>query len=300
MRKIFFLSLCFFSFLLFQPVAKAAPSPAPTMLRVSPIILPIRLAPGSIQKTNIRLTNLLSVPLPVAATIEGFDAADEEGAVEIHSPQAHVSPLVDWMSLDQSDQILPAGASRDIAVTITVPKSVPLGGYYAVIFFTPKLPTGNISAKIGVIALANIGVGLDPTHHVDIVSFGFGKSVYEKGPVDLTLRVHNTSLNYFSVKPTLTIAPLFGNTQTIQLEEKTILPGKIRRWHRSLNLGPLTHGLYWVSLRLSLENGQEVVAKTSFIGFPVTKTIVFFLGSLALGWILLNRRRTMAAIKAFF
>ncbi len=267
---------------------------AQEMIRVSPIILKVKLEPGTTQNYQIKVENLLDTPLPLKASIEGFDASDEEYGVRV-TDQPTTSPLMDWISLDEKDAILPAKTERDFNIKIAVPDKVPIGGYYAMIFFTPMFPGVPVNSKIGVLALANIGV-LVQKNQADIVTFNFDKALYKKGPIQTTIRVKNTSLNYFTAKPTLTIKPLFGVEKTFELEEKTILPGKIRRWERAFDLGNLYGGIYTATLSVSLENGDYIYSTTRFYGFPATKTLVVALIAAIAVYSLVFRKRVIKAL----
>ncbi len=266
------------------------------MIRVSPVILKVKLEPGTVQNYQVKIENLLDAPLPIRASVEGFDSSDEEGGYSLISDPVSVSPLTRWITIAEPEAIIPGRTEKEFNLEITVPNKVPLGGYYAMIFFTPIFPGVPVSSKIGVLALANIGVQ-DQKNQADIVTFNFDKALYEKGSIQTTIRVKNTSLNYFTAKPTLTLKPLFGESKTVELEEKTILPGKIRRWQRNLDMGNLYGGIYTAELKVSLENGDYIYSTTHFIGFPATKTLVAIIGILVLVYALLNRKRVSKALK---
>lgn len=264
------------------------------MIRVSPVILKVKLEPGTTQNYQVKVENLLNTPMPLKASVEGFDASDEEYGVTV-SDQLQASPLTSWISLDEKDAILPAQTARDFNIKIAVPSSVPIGGYYAMIFFTPVFPNVPVSSKIGVLALANIGV--QEKNKAEIVTFSFDKALYEKGAIKTTIRVKNTGLNFFTAKPTLTIKPLFGEEKTFELEEKTILPGKVRRWQRSFDLENLYGGIYTAKLSVSLEQGNYIYSTTHFVGFPAKKLVlVLVILSLSV-YSLIYRKRVRKALQ---
>ena len=259
------------------------------ILRISPVVLQIMLDPGTKQTYKIKVENLLDTPLPMRVAVEGFDASDEEGGIRTSNQE--VSPLANWIKLNTSDVIIPAKNTYDFEAEILVPKKVPIGGYFAMIFFSPVVPSKTVAAKIGVVVLANVGVAADQKNTGDITEFRFDKSLYQKGPVQATIRVKNTSLNYFSAMPTVTIKPLFGAEQIFELEEKTILPGKTRRWQRVFEAGKLYHGLYTARLAVSLEKGDFIYAQTYFFGFPLTKSVgVTLIAGLILYGVLFRKR----------
>jgi hypothetical protein len=241
------------------------------ILRISPIVLKVLLDPGTTQTQTITVENLLDTPLPIRISVEGFDAPGEEGGIQTSSQAA---PLTSWISLDTSEALVPAKRTRAFEARVVVPATVPIGGYGAMIFFSPVLPGKTVAAKIGVVVLANVGVAFDKKNTGDITEFRFDKQLYQEGPVKATIRVKNTSLNYFTAKPSLTIKPLFGEEKIFELEEKTILPGKTRRWQKPLDVGNLRGVIYQAHLRVSLEQGDSVSAAQTFYGLPFTKIML--------------------------
>ena len=288
-NQAFFVFLILFPFyFLLNPYPAHAES-----FRISPAILKIELAPGKVTEQKITIDNLLDSPLPLKATIEGFDASDEENGIKV-TDQVITSPLTNWIKLDNEDSIIPAKSSQTFTATITVPDQVPFGGYYAVIFFSPvlsplELSTNNqIGAKVGVLALANIGV-TNKENDANILNFDLDKTFYNKENPTALLRVKNTSLNFFTAKPTLTIKPLFGQKEVIEWEEKTILPGKVRRWEKAITFKNKTDIFYKVSLSVSLENGQFIHKTNYFWHLPKNKFLSF--GAFLLLFLLIFRGR---------
>lgn len=278
------------------PPVTARENTAKQILRVSPVILKITLSPGKKVLYKIKVDNLLDSPLPIRATVSGFDASDEEYGIKI-SKSSDISPLVNWVKIESPEAIIPAKQSQEFQAEISVPDKIPVGGYYAVIFFSPVLPDKQIGAKVGVVALANIGVAPELKNKAEIVGFSFDKKLYQKSPVSTVIRVKNTSLNYFSAKPTLTIKPLFGRAKIFELEEKTILPGKIRRWQRVFDLENLYHGVYTAQLAISLEKGDFIYSQTYFFGFPLYPAIVVILTAGLIIYGLLFRKRVAKALR---
>lgn len=287
--------------LVYPPTAKAAQEPL-VSLRVTPAILQITLSPATKQRYTIKVDNLLPVPLPINASIEGFDASDEEGGITVTTDPSGPSALTSWIKLSEKEAIIPAKQSHEFALDVTVPPSIPVGGYYALLLFTSFFPPSNavspgrIGAKVGVLALANVGVTEDRSNQADIVLFAFGKSLYEKGPITSTLRVKNTSLNYFTAKPTLTIQPLVGSPRFFALEEKTILPGKIRRWEKMYDAEDLYGIVYTAKLAVSLGKGEYVYATTYFLGFPATATLMTILLVGVASYSIIFRKRVSKAL----
>lgn len=274
--------------------------PVNQIIKVSPFLLRLNLLPGTTQNYPITVTNLSDQPLPINASVEGFDADNEDYGISLNTPSDN--PLTKWIYLDKTNSIIPSRSSEVFNARVAVPSSIPLGGYYAVIFFTPLSSPLNqtINSRLGVITLANIGVQNSTQATMKVPTFYFNHLIYSGNPVDLTLRVQNSSLDFILVKPTLTIKPLFGSPEQFQLEEKTILPGKIRRWQDKISLKNLTSGIYLTKLTLSDEENHQLSLDNNLYIIPPKGLTLPILGALALIWLVLRRKRLIKALKVLF
>lgn len=269
-------------------------------LRISPALLKIELSPGKITTQEFLVDNLTNNPLPLKINVEGFDSNDEDFGIKV--AEKITTPLTDWISLDTTDTIIPANTQTKITATISVPNEVAFGGYYAVIFFDP-LPSpldttiqgDQINARLGAITLANIGV-TNNQNEADIITFSTDKVFYNNQFPQVTLRAKNTGLNFFTAKPTVVVDPLIGQTTTVDWEEKTILPGKVRRWTKQLNL-PNNYGIFYkVSLSVSLENGQFIQESKNIFSFPLTATLKYITGIFVLIYCFKHSKRIKKAL----
>jgi transposase-like protein len=274
--------------------------PINAMIKVSPVILKINLMPGTSQIHTIRVENLTDAPMPIRLAVEGFDASDENGGFKPPSGDSQTSPLAQWITLNNSETIIPAHKIEEILVRIAIPHIVPLGGYYAIIYITPIFPDLSVGSKIGVIALANIGVQGDLHNKAEIVQFDFRSAVYEKNPVTFTARVQNNSLNYFTAKPSLTITSLMGDPQTILLDEKVILPGKIRRWERVFAIQNTNRGIYRATLTVSLENGDHIQTTRTIVLFPIRIALGYMILILSIVFCIVKRKNVRRALLVLF
>jgi len=255
------------------------------IISVSPAIIPLVLNPGHTISTEITVTNLLSVPLPLQIQRSDFQTTGEDGGYVFQD--THNNPLLSWMQLSDNEILLPAKAKQTITVTIPVPKVVPVGGYYGLLFFDPVLPTANptntstsISARVGVLFLANVGIVDANAVKANILTFSLGNIFDQSNELPLVLRVENTSLNYITAKPILLVQPLFGNPEEKYiLEDKVIFPGKVRRWEQPVQLKDAKPGIYNVTLNMSTGEGHYIVYKTMFVIAPLLPivAILFFI-----------------------
>lgn len=305
----FAMTICLYIVILFSnlldPVVAFAQKSASNsqILRVSPVIMDIPLIPGKVITQTITLENMLDTPLPLQAKVEGFDTSDEEGGVQTAVSQTEVSPLVSWVKLDTTDFLIPPKGKKEVLFTVSVPAQVNVGGYYAVVFFTPLTAVTDaevpqVIPKIGVILLANIGVPPDTAEKIaEIADFRFGRLVYDHSPVDLLLRVKNISLNYFSAKPRIILTRMLaGSSEEFQLPEKTILPGKIRRWELADAFGKRGSGVYKAHMLVSVGEGKEV--KSIPVFFVILPYKMILIGILIITSILFVAIRRIRIIQA--
>jgi len=276
--KIFFFLFIFeILFLIFNLEALAQTKPN-EIIRVSPLIFNISLSPGKTYNYELTLENLIKSPLPVRARLENFTTTDEEGGYIFETTKPN--PLLSWIKIDQTDMIIPEKSKKTVQIRVEIPQKVPVGGYYGVLFLEPLISqkTNNnalVSAKIGALFLANVGVSGKDTK-AQILTFDLPFFSEEK-TLPLLLRVQNNGLNHFSAKPTLYLKPLFGREQKIDIEEKFIFPGKARRWEENIQIPKKWQGIYRATIRVSTGQGKYLEQTSYLISLPISKGLVILL-----------------------
>jgi hypothetical protein len=283
-----------------KPVIAASPT---QLLRVSPVILPIELKPGNATTYVVSVENLTDAPMPLSASIEGFDSADEEGGYTFNSAKIQ-SPLAEWIELTKPDMIIPAKTKHAIDLTVRIPNTVALGGYYAVLFLTPvnqsKANSPTVTPRIGILLLANIGVQdtkATADQKIKILNFNFTKPVFDQEPISWLVRAQDISLNYLSAKPVLTLKPAIGKPIRIEMAEKIILPGKIRRWTETRQISAVPYGIYQAQLAMSIGAGQQLFRENYLIVLPV-KIILMSFGILIVSvYLIMKRKNIVKALK---
>jgi hypothetical protein len=269
---------------------------AEQVLRVSPIIINLPLSPGKTYEHEVTVENLTDNALPLRASLSDFQTTGEEGGYIFG--ESHTNPLLSWIKLSENALILNPKEKKTILATITTPTSIPLGGYYGMLFFE-VVPQSDIAAtrvipKIGVLILANVGVPDPNAPQADILAYSIGL-IHETKEIPLLLRVKNVSLHYFTAKPILTISPLLvfskDKNDTHYLEEKIVFQGKVRRWEESLLLKDAKPNIYKAHLMLSTGNGKFVEQATYFVVFPFAKVIIAALVILLILFVYKKRKR---------
>jgi len=299
-KQIFSLIFILYSLLHIFNIPVSAQEKIKPLLRISPILLNIALSPGKTYAYKVTVENLTDISLPLHAELDRLDSSDEENVLQFSSQE---SPFLSWISIDKKELIIEPQSTQSTVVTITIPKTVPIGGYYAIIFFQPLFPNiknapTEIQAKIGLPILANIGVGPSKEKKGEITTFSFGKFLYEKPDLTLHLRVKNTSLYHFSAKPFIQFHPIIGEVKTQPIEEKIILPGKSRSWNNSLEINHRSYGLYKVVAAVSTGEGQQINRSTYLLFFPLKKTILILFFVFLGVFIFKKRKRFKKALQS--
>ena len=270
--------------------------------RVSPVIINLSLSPGKTHTHEVTVENLTSSPMPLRATLNDFITSGEEGGYIFEDSKSN--PLLSWITLNENEFLLNPKEKKTLQLTITTPKSIPVGGYYGVLFFEPVLmntptETTRVSAKVGVLMLANIGVPDPNANRAEILDFTL-PFWNNENPVPLLLRVKNTALNFFTAKPTIVVSPIIpvDGSKLITLEEKIIFPGGVRRWTEDTTIQDLSPNIYKAALSVSSGNGQTVTSERYFVVFPFAHVLGILIVCVVLLFIILKRKRFGKAINA--
>lgn len=267
------LILCAFYYIVL-PNAVHAQSPGNALIRISPLIIPISLSPGSAITQDITIENLTADPMPATATVENFEETDDTGTL-LPQPPDMTGGMASWISFESPDLLLAPNGKSTLKVRINVPSTVPLGGYYTMVYITPSLIVRDtqgprIIPKIGVLFLSSIGVPPEDIRkpRATITGFSILPFITQQNPLTVSLRANNISLSHISAKPVLTITPLWGSDQQIPLQEKIIFPGKSRFWKNQIVIAQQNRIFYTAQLRFSTGEGQIISRKTIFLFFP--------------------------------
>jgi hypothetical protein len=294
--------LFLFCFLSFTSV-RAQEKTNQILFKISPSIINISLLPGKTYNYTLTIENLSNSPLPLSSTLEDFQTTEDNEGYALTETTTQ-SPLIQWITIDKTDLILKAKEKQNIHLTVTIPNRVNLGGYYALLFFHPIMSNTNaqipLSTKVGVLLLANVGVPDVKKKRGEITQFSLDKFIYNKGPITTHFSFKNTLLHFYSVKPFLTISPLFGKPQKFLFEEKFTFPGKMRKWDEVINLDSYSNGIYKATLGISVGEGKQITQSVYFIAFPWKITILTIMSIGILIWIFKNKKRIVKALKILF
>jgi len=297
-----FTIICSILFLFFNSPVHASGT-RPQIIRVSPIIINVPLSPGKLYNYEINVENLTDKALPLQTSFNDFQTTGEEGGYVFEDTRTN--PLLSWIKLSDNVLILNPNEKKKIKLTINTPKSIPLGGYYGILFFQPVLPsdmnTTHVVSRIGVLMLADIGVPDPKAKKADILTYTIGL-FHQNNQLPVLLRVKNVSLHYFTAKPILTISPLITfspqNQNPMYLEDKILFQGKVRRWEQAITLPNAQPNLYIAHMAVSTGNGQYVIEDKYFILFPFTQAFIILLVIVLVIFLTRKRKRLKKTFEA--
>jgi hypothetical protein len=264
-------------------------------LRISPVRTDLTISPGTSKTVDVYVTNLTSAPADLKGVVDDFTAGNNETGTPYillngekapsHSLKGYVSPIGNFT--------LAAKATRDVKVTISIPKGVSGGGYFGAVRFLPA-PTNdnknvNLTASVGSLML--ITVPGPVTEQLSIASFDVRRMNNKTNVLD-------SPSVFFTNNKNLNGVVRFDNTGNLQEEpfgkillkkgskvigayevnnttpRGNVLPSSIRRFAVPLK-GLGSFGKYTIEGNFGYGlKGQLLTAKTSFYVVPLAVIII--------------------------
>ncbi len=162
-------------------VAHAADLPIRQALRVSPIIINADLIVGRQQDYEIKIENILDVPLGIKTSLSPLDSSDEDNGISFEKPISN-NKFISSISVSDNEDILEPHEIKTIKLSINTPKDITTDQINAILFITPFITkpidtsTPTVVSKIGILILGNFGT-VNPTdlkEKAKIITSDFG------------------------------------------------------------------------------------------------------------------------------
>lgn len=265
-------------------------------LSISPILSEISLIPGQATNLTYTLSNLSNKPLGVSLmpsrtlVIEGLSISQNHD-------------LTSWIQPSQSQLILDPHSTTTINLKINTPLSAKPGSYTGSIFFTPFTSTPKpinspiVLSNIGALIFSNVGNPNLNKIKTQISLDNFRSFIQPNFPISFSFTSKNNSPFQIVGKPFLTITPLFGTSQTYNLEEKHVLADSSRTWNEQLNSLQPYHLLYFIHLTLSIGQGFTLSKDTLIVVFPLAATVELLALLLIIFFIIKYHKRLRKSLK---
>ncbi len=264
-------------------------------IKASPVRTELVINPGESRTITLTVQNITRTSADYQSIINDFVTNGEEGQPALildadkfapsHSLKRYITPI--------PNTHIPAGESREIKVTISIPKDAAGGGYYGAVRFTPAGSQGerNVTLSASVAPLLLVKVPGDIKEDMSISSFDVRRGSDGVGGSSIFM----TNKDLFSVvrfenKGNVHEQP-FGKVRLLKdgkvLQETEInasdtkanvLPDSIRRFSTPLDkVG--SFGKYTVEGNFGYgSDGQLLTAKTSFWVIPLALIIAAVVG----------------------
>ena len=296
--------LVFSIFLYIHPQASAQTT-SDSGLTISPPTFELSLNPGERTSNYIRLENRNNYPVKIAVDLRNFTALGEEGGVDLTYENTNFS-LANWISIDKNEYVLPGKSNRTYKFDVSTPSNAEPGGHFGSIIFR-TIPTESLSGSGASLAqeigsLILVKVSGPTTEEADIASFATTKKIFEYGPVTFDARIENLGNVHLKPRGVINITNILGRTVgTLELENKNVLPGAIRKiegvWNTKSRFGRYTATLVLVYGRDQVQRA----AITNFYLIPYKLLAVIFVVVLVLSMLAYrSRKRISKALKILF
>lgn len=260
--------------------ATAEKTNAANTLKVSPVRTDVTMQPGETKKVSTFVTNLTKAPIAIHPIENDFIAGDEKGTPSIILDENSYAPThsLKRFMVPLQDVSIPAGQTKQIDVTVTVPKSAQAGGYFGAVRFAPASSDSSKSVNLSasVASLILMTVPGPTTEKVKLTNFDIqqdgstGSNFRNPSDLSLLLRFQNDGniqeapFGQIYVQKGKKVVYSYSFNQ--KDPKDTILPDSARRWTIPLkNIGKF--GKYTVGGTLTYgTKGQSInVSKTVWI-----------------------------------
>lgn len=251
---------------------------------------------GGATEYTIRIRNLGTDSLPLAASVTDIDDISDEG-VPIFAESVAKRSAADWITLGQEDVIVNPGETREVKYGLSVPADAAPGGYTAAIIFQAQLPSyyfdldasTRVLPAISVLAFFTVaGQGEITVDQVSIEQLRVPPIVVST-PISVVANVKNGSNFFVQTDAEATIQNVVTKRiSSSKLGTVILLPEKSRRFVAAFENSFLP-GLYSASINFK-QGDKTLVGAVKFVAIPWPFIIVvLLLAIVALGFA--GRRR---------
>lgn len=269
-------------------------------IRISPVRTDLTMEPGTTNSVTITVQNITSGDAEFEAITNDFIAGDNElgqPALILDADQYAPSHSLKRYMADIPNITIPAGGSKQVVVTISIPNDAPAGGYYGAVRFAPAGEAeGNsnvtLAASVGSlilvkvpgdlienVALSSLDVRTSETAENASSVFMSNKGLFAVARFENTGNVHEQPFGKIILKR--------GNTvlQTVEINntepKANVLPDSVRRFSVELDKVGMW-GKYTVTGNFGYgTSGQLISGSTTFYVIPLIP-ILIGLGVIAL------------------
>lgn len=232
------------------PAPKKTAAPAPvtntSTLKVSPVRTDVTIEKGKTGTVKTYVTNLTNAPIVVSPIENDFVAGDEEGTPSIVLDENSYAPShsLKRFMVPLKNVTVGVGETKEVVLTIVVPKSAQAGGYYGAVRYAPANPDGsknvNLSSSVASLVLLTVPGPVEEDlrlTHFDIQQGGSsGTNFRTPDDINLLLRFKNKGniqeapFGQVYVQDARSKKLVFTGDFNHEDPRANILPDSARRW----------------------------------------------------------------------
>lgn len=276
-----------------------AQNPTPG-LTISPSNFELTLKPGETIEKTINLYNGSKNEVDIATLARNFGAQGEEGNIILTSSETGFS-LASWIKITPEKGKIGSSKSGKFTVTITVPDNAEPGGHFGSVVLSTIPPSKEKLKETGaflvqeVASLFLVRIPGDVKEEASLLSFSTNQPFYNSSvPVQLSARVKNNSNVHIKPIGVIEITDMFGKREVVQVEERNILPGAIRKIPAVFSKNILI-GKYTATANLFYgTSNKTLTATTTFYAFPVKLGLIVLA---VIIFLFLFRKRVFKALR---
>jgi hypothetical protein len=271
---------------------------ATTTLQVSPILLKYELDPGAKVNKTITATNKGDSTISITTDISDY-TVNENGVPQFVKPSRNPLSAGNWMKVDTKGFVLKPGESKDVDLSIDVPKSATSGGHYgAVLFMLGGIDAQTGQVQVGVVgrmaalSLVTIKGPVNKKGYLDNLSVPLFSNAH---PVPIELTYSNKGNVHLSTRGTLVVKNWLGTkVKSIPIPESYVMPGSKKTVKTAMRSSSLI-GFYKMELSLKEKSIKNLPGPAYFIVFPWTIALGVIL--IVASIFLLGKRQGKKALK---
>lgn len=224
-------------------------------LTVSPTSVDVTVAPGGTYKGEMLVMNQGELDIAYTVYATPYSVTGEEYK-PYFSPIQGATDITKWFTFDKnSNNSLKIGTQESIGYTITVPKNVGAGGYYATVFAetADKGGAGVVTRKrVGMIVYLRVSGDAKESGSIN----SWNVDWVQQAPLRADVKIANTGSVHFKANVHITVSDLFGSKKFSYERSPEILPQKLRDIPISWENGA-TYGLFKVNGTVTYLNKTE-------------------------------------------
>ncbi len=246
-------------------------------ITITPTSASPEITPGASQEGTFQILNQGQTDYPFQVSSAPYHVSGEEYTPDF-TPLPSVTPADKWFSFSGAGGELKAGQAATIKYTITVPKDVAPGGYYAVVFAQTAFPEqpGSITLNKRVGEIFYIKVAGQVSEKGALLNWD--SDFLQEPPLLANIRLVNTGGVHYPATIQVNVRDIFGQSKYSLETTKEILPQTIRKVPIAWNDTPFI-GIFQITGNIQmLGQTQQLPTKWVFImSMPVKIGLIIML-----------------------